>query len=110
MAEPRIYDTAKWKRVRKLYFARHPLCGDCQRAGRVTAATHLDHIKTVAEAPDLAWEWWNFQGLCAQHHSEKTATADRGFGRPAGTRRIKGCRVDGLPLDPTHPWNAEPSK
>ena len=102
----RIYDTAKWKQLRHLYFQRHPLCVDCQLMGRATAATHLDHIKPVAEAPELAWTWSNLQGLCHQHHSEKTATADRGFGRAPGQRKIKGCTVTGMPLDPGHPWNA----
>lgn len=35
----RRYDKA-WKQVRKRYLAAHPLCEDCQKAGRVTPASH----------------------------------------------------------------------
>jgi 5-methylcytosine-specific restriction endonuclease McrA len=104
MAAPRIYDTARWKRLRAQYLARHPLCVDCQRAGRVTPASHVDHIETVEQKPELAWSWSNLAGLCASCHAFKTSTSDRGFGRPAGKRRVKGCGLDGFPLDPAHPW------
>jgi 5-methylcytosine-specific restriction enzyme A len=107
---PRLYDTAKWRALRKAYFRVHPLCVDCQRLGRVTAASHLDHIRTVEEAPGLAWDWSNLQGLCASCHSSKTATSDGAFGRAPGPRRLRGCDASGWPIDPRHPWNREPNR
>jgi 5-methylcytosine-specific restriction enzyme A len=107
---PRLYDTARWRALRKLYFKRHPLCRDCQLLGRVTAASHLDHIRTVEAAPELAWSWDNLTGLCHACHSRKTSTSDRGFGRPAAAPRVRGCTPDGFPVDPDHPWNREPRR
>jgi 5-methylcytosine-specific restriction endonuclease McrA len=102
---PRLYDTARWRAMRKLYFQRHPLCVECQSIGRVVAASHLDHVRPIEAAPELAWSWDNLQGLCASCHSSKTASSDRGFGRAPAPRKIKGCDVNGWPTDPNHAWN-----
>jgi len=43
-------------------------------------------------------EMTNLQPLCHSCHSIKTA-------RDHGKRVYQGCGVDGMPLDPSHPWN-----
>jgi 5-methylcytosine-specific restriction enzyme A len=34
----------RWRRARAAYLARHPLCVPCEAAGRLVAATIVDHI------------------------------------------------------------------
>ena len=41
-------------------------------------ASHVDHI--VTKRAGGSDDECNLQGLCASHHSMKTATYDRGFG------------------------------
>src|SRR5262245_49430449 len=81
---PRIYDSQKWHDLRLMYFSKHPLCVDCKSRGKVTAASHVVHVTSVADAPELAWIWSNLQALCHSCHSEKTAQVDGGFCRKKG--------------------------
>ncbi|WP_338080605.1 HNH endonuclease signature motif containing protein [Cohnella luojiensis] len=50
-------------------------------AGRVVAATVVDHIKPHKGNKILFWDKNNWQPLCKQHHDRKTAIEDGGFGR-----------------------------
>ncbi|MBM0211863.1 HNH endonuclease [Pseudomonas syringae group genomosp. 3] len=78
-ASQRGYNS-RWQKARKGYFARHPLCVHCERVGRVTVATDLDHIIPHRGDQTLFWARTNWQGLCHSCHSAKTATEDGGFG------------------------------
>ena len=49
-----------------------PLCRHCLRDGRVVAATLVDHIIPLSEAPDLRLVRSNLQSLCSRCHSSKT--------------------------------------
>lgn len=35
----------KWRKESKLFLASHPYCAECERQGRHTLATEVDHIK-----------------------------------------------------------------
>ncbi|MCA1404658.1 HNH endonuclease [Ensifer sp. IC3342] len=83
-----------WHRLSKRFLMVHPLC---MVRGCGKQAKHVDHIVTVRAAPHLRLDWSNLQALCHQHHSRLTHAYDQG--RLSGT-----CDVDGLPLDPNHPW------
>ncbi len=72
---------ARWERLRALILGRRPLCVACQQAGRVTAATDLDHIVPHKGDHALFWDVANLQPLCKPCHSRKTVTEDGGFGR-----------------------------
>lgn len=74
--------TADWKAVRRQYLAAHP---DCSHDGCTAAATEVDHIKSVAERPDLRLHWSNLRGFCKRHHSQRTAR-DQSFGMSAEAR------------------------
>lgn len=82
--------------MRAAYLAQHPLCVMCEAQGKASPAHHVDHIIPISEGGDW-YDYENLQGLCAAHHSQKTA-ADEGK-----TVRM-GCDVAGVPIDPTHPW------
>jgi 5-methylcytosine-specific restriction enzyme A len=78
----RGYDAA-WRRCRALYLAAHPLC-ECEDCGagvkRVTPAEVVDHIRTVAEAPELRLSWSNLRAMAKACHDRRTAR-DQGFAR-----------------------------
>ena len=86
-----------WQKARKGYLANHPLCVMCEKHGRVTAATVVDHI--VPHKQDWAkfWDHDNWQALCSPCH-------DRHKKIQENTGRQMGCDADGLPLDAEHPW------
>ena len=71
---------AAWDRIRLQALKRDGyLCQPCLRAGRITEAKAVDHIKPKAQggSDDLA----NLQGICDQCHADKTAR-DEGWKRP----------------------------
>jgi 5-methylcytosine-specific restriction protein A len=48
----------------------------------------------------LFWHEENWQPLCKPHHdSTKQAEEKRGY--------VIGCDVQGIPIDPKHPWNRD---
>ena len=93
-----------WWQVRsKRFLAAHPLCIMCQRQGRTTAATIVDHIIPHKGSLTLFWDKANWQPLCKQHHdrtkqaSTSMATALRSIRAQAsigthGTRAIDDTR------------------
>ena len=78
-AYQRGYDS-RWQRESKAYLVKHPLCAECQRHGRVSAATVVDHIKPHKGNKKLFWDRTNWQPLCKRCHDIKTSTEDGGFG------------------------------
>lgn len=92
---------ARWQKARATWLRGHTLCAECQRLGRVTAATVVDHVVPWRGGTAEFWDTSNWQPLCKRCHDRKTSTRDGGFGR-AGV--VKGCDANGVPLDPKHPW------
>lgn len=74
----RGYD-ADWRRVRLRHLQQHPLCLFCEADGRITPATDVDHIVSIAEAPEYRLDPTNLRSLCQSCHSRRTAR-DQGFG------------------------------
>lgn len=72
--------TYQWKKAAKAFLAQHPLCAECERQGRLTLATDVDHIKPHRGNQKLFWDRSNWQPLCHSCHSRKTAAEDGGFG------------------------------
>lgn len=72
----------RWRMAALRFLRRHPLCAECQRQGRVTAATAVDHIIPHKGDMALFWKESNFQGLCAPCHGRKTAAEDGGWANP----------------------------
>ena len=73
------YD-ARWRAARKRYLTIHPLCAECERVGRLTAATVVDHIVPHKGDPNLFWNEPNWQALCKRCHNQKTAATDGRWG------------------------------
>ncbi|TQE93738.1 MAG: HNH endonuclease [Spiribacter salinus] len=92
------YNSQRWQRLRRQQLGDEPLCRYCMEIGRVTPATVVDHIKRVVDEPDLAFDASNLQSLCTEcHNSVKRSEEERGY--------RKGFDVNGMPLDPLHPWS-----
>ncbi|WP_441635126.1 HNH endonuclease signature motif containing protein [Cupriavidus sp. YAF13] len=73
-------NSTAWRRIREGVLRRDPLCAECKKRHRVTAATVVDHIDGDSTNDDPS----NHQGLCASCHSAKTARQDGGFGNKVG--------------------------
>lgn len=73
----------RWQKARATFLKRHPLCmcSDCKQAGRVMAATVVDHITPHKGDQDLFWDTSNWQSMSKPCHDKKTANEDGGFGR-----------------------------
>ncbi|WP_051960480.1 hypothetical protein [Devosia riboflavina] len=98
----KLYKTARWRRVRALQLSEQPLCENCQRHGRVTAATVCDHVDPKTKLNPATFFTGPFQSLCDDprwrcHSSVKQSIEKSGF--------VKGVAADGRPLDASHPWN-----
>jgi len=68
-----LYATPAWRKARKAWLARHPLCVDCGELGLVVAAVEVDHIRPHRGDRALFWDRTNWQSLCKPCHSRKTA-------------------------------------
>lgn len=84
----------QWRAIRQQVLDREPLCRHCKVRGLVTPATEVDHIygDTSDNRPEA------LQALCQPCHAHKTACELAGV-------PLKGCDVNGYPLDPNHPWS-----
>jgi len=67
----RFYDSTRWRNLRDMVIARHPLCEQCKSKGLTTIATQVDHILPIEEGGNPT-DWTNLQPLCASCHSKKT--------------------------------------
>ena len=71
---------SRWRKARATYLRQHPLCVECEKAGRTTAATVVDHRIPHRGDPVLFWDVNNWQALCAECHNRKTAREDGRWG------------------------------
>lgn len=93
-----LYD-ARWRKARLTHLASHPLCWMCLQSARITAATVVDHDPPHRGDSNKFWDTSTWRSLCKVHHDSTKQRAERRGGP------IFGCDVDGMPLDPTHPWH-----
>ena len=70
-ADARGYN-AEWRKARAAFLKRHPLCVECQKEGRLTPATVVDHIVPHRGDQQLFWDEGNWQALCKGCHNRKT--------------------------------------
>lgn len=91
----RGYDR-RWRKLRLRVLRDEPLCRFCKQQGRTTLAQVVDHIVPKREGGTDARE--NLQPLCAPCHDSIKAAMEKG-----GV--VRGCDINGLPLDPGHHWN-----
>ncbi len=100
------YSTAAWQRLRRLKLSETPLCETCALRDRKVIAEAVDHIVSIASGGDAFPSLDGLRSLCTPCHSIKTNAVDRKGGKGVA---IKGCDVNGLPIDPDHPFLAPSS-
>lgn len=88
---------ARWRRYRERFLTENPFCVLCERLGRTTPATVVDHIVPHRGDHHLFWKPENHQALCKPCHDGAKRELEA-----SGT--LRGCGVDGVPLDPSHHW------
>lgn len=94
-----LYD-ARWQKQRLAFLHRHPLCSYCLQLDTITSAEVVDHIIPHRGDVKLFWDVSNWQSLCKQcHDSAKQVMEKKGY--------APGCKQDGMPVDPKHPWYGE---
>ncbi len=94
----RLYDRRAWRRRSRAFLQANPLCIMCTAAGRTSLATVVDHIVPHRGDETLFWdEENNWAGLCKPCHDGAKAEFER-------SGRLRGCDVNGVQLDPNHPW------
>jgi len=71
---------ARWRKARKMFLKRNPLCEECKRNGKITPATVVDHIIPHKGDMNLFWDESNWQALCKTCHDRKTVIENGGFG------------------------------
>jgi 5-methylcytosine-specific restriction enzyme A len=95
-----LYNLSAWRTCRAAFLRAHPLCVYCLELGRHTAAQVVDHKTPHKGDRALFFDQTNWQALCTSCHNSHKQRVDRGG-------RRGGCDVNGMPLDPLHPWNCE---
>ncbi len=88
----------RWQKVRLGHLRNNPLCVMCAQLGKQTAATVVDHVEPHRGDMVLFWDPKNRQSLCEPCHNRHKQRLEK-----SGT--VSGCDIDGLPIDPTHPWH-----
>jgi 5-methylcytosine-specific restriction endonuclease McrA len=81
-----LYVGRRWRRLRDHVLRREPLCRECLKRGRTTAATVVDHIH--GHGPGWQQRFFDMKGLqplCADCHSAKTAQETRARGGEKAT-------------------------
>lgn len=96
-----LYDTKRWYRLRHRQLQAHPLCVMCAKLGKVTAATIADHIVPHRGDEALFFDEGNLQSLCKRCHDGAKQQLEK-----SGT--LRGCALNGVPLDANHHWNKPP--
>jgi len=59
-----------WKKIRARFLSQHPLCEQCEKAGRLTPAEEVHHILPLADGGTN--EESNLMALCKSCHSKIT--------------------------------------
>lgn len=65
--------TYRWQQRRLVFLRDHPLCAACEREGRLTPATVVDHVIPHRGDKELFWDESNWAALCVPHHNSKSA-------------------------------------
>jgi 5-methylcytosine-specific restriction enzyme A len=92
-----LYNTRRWKNLRRHQRKIEPLCRFCKQRGINTPGEHVDHIIPHNGDVNLFF-LGELQTLCADCHNRIKRMAElHGFRPDVG--------LDGWPVDPNHPAN-----
>lgn len=69
-----IYNTARWRELRRIKFMNDPLCEMCLKEGVATPADDVHHIQSfmivddLAQRKEIAFDYNNLMSLCDKCH------------------------------------------
>ena len=66
-----VHNTSRWRTLRKLYLAQHPLCEICSTKDNLSYSNVVDH-KIAIQDGGKEWDETNLQALCYKCHRIKT--------------------------------------
>jgi 5-methylcytosine-specific restriction endonuclease McrA len=81
------YKSQAWGAIRARTLSASPLCEACKACGRITAATHVDHVFPWQVFGRDAFIRNSFQSLCPECHGVKSGNEKRGIFRHYATGR-----------------------
>lgn len=73
-----MYQTNHWRTLRRVQLSKQPLCESCMCNGRVSTASHVDHVFPWNKIGKQAFYKNMFQSLCIECHSVKTNQEKQG--------------------------------
>ena len=76
-----LYQTDFWRKKRTTQLSTQPLCQCCLQSGRISQASHVDHVFAWKSIGKDAFYNNLFQSLCPECHSHKTALEQQGIYR-----------------------------
>jgi 5-methylcytosine-specific restriction protein A len=101
----KLYNTARWRALRKAQLQIQPLCERCKAKGFIVAATVVNHRKPHKGDERLFCDPGNLQSVCQPCH-DGPIQAEEVSGKQ---NESIGCSPqvdrDGWPIDPRHPAN-----
>lgn len=74
----KLYDTARWKRLRIAQLNDEPLCERCRLSETIEPATVVHHRKAHKGDPALFFDIGNLESLCKPHHDREGRLEDLG--------------------------------
>lgn len=75
------YKGATWESIRTRQLSIEPLCAACKIDGRITEASHVDHVFPWQAIGGQAFTRNLFQSLCPECHGVKSGLEKRGIFR-----------------------------
>lgn len=85
-----FYHKTAWRKLRQLALQRdHYICQNClKKENKITRATEVHHIRSIADYPELALDLDNLTSLCWDCH-EQTKPRGKQETAPTGVRIIR---------------------
>lgn len=91
-----LYNSHRWRKIRKAHLEAYPLCVMCEGQGHVTLASVCDHIEPHKGDEELFYNG-PFQSLCKLHHDSTKQRMEH-------YSRELGGNDQGEPLDRRSHW------
>jgi 5-methylcytosine-specific restriction protein A len=96
----RLYDSIRWKVLRRDQLAAYPLCAYCQAQGLIVAASVADHVIPHRNDPKLFFDASNLQSLCKHCHDSHKQRLEK-------SGRVLGASINGEPINKGAAWFAK---
>jgi 5-methylcytosine-specific restriction endonuclease McrA len=88
----KLYQRARWKRLREYQLVTQPLCEFCLITEDITSADVVDHRTPHKGDLDVFFDPSNLQSLCKHHHDSAKQIIERGF-------KVVTYGLDGYPIE-----------